>query len=650
MSGTSISKINQQGNGGGSCIKCNIGSGSSIQIEDQCLFQECISELGNGGAIQSTIDGGQIELSGVIFEECSGQDGGAIYSIISSGGTLTIKESCQFINCTSQYGNGGGIYINIDFAVQSFVSIEDCILTNCSAIDSTPQSQNPNYKGFGGGIFLIVSDNYNPTSNGIDFHGAKFYSNSATNYGQNLFVISSKLQDLCKLGNLGEYIKGNYDDDTSFDFELVGIPLSFGDFPSLSLSDIVNNKKYLERYWKHHTNLIWHVQFNEIITNDHEQGIDQQECGWYDDPCQTIEYALKQISLKMTNDENQNYEQKNIGISKGGYEILQPILINPSLSKTNKLSIMKQLYGNQQSINEQGQLIIKKNSNDNKEIGKDGWISVEGLMNLSIYSIDITTNQTTLQIPIIYIKGNQAILELDSVSFQQIQISPISNALGIIFLDDNIISIKISNTTFENIIIEGSGGNAIRIQNSDSTQNAFNIIITNSTFKNINDNGLNINNKIGGSAIQTQLHSRDLLEMKEYCLFEQCVCNQGYGGAMNIILNGGILNIKQTTLNKCTALNGGAIYISVTSMLEFLIQQEVYFEECEAIGSGIAEGRGGGLYINFEKNAPYEFRIGTDTHFINNEAIIIGRDIFIYCESIDDLDPDLRLLIYITRS
>lgn len=64
---------------------------------------------------------------------------------------------------------------------------------------------------------------------------------------------------MCKLGNLGEYIKGNYDDDTSFDFELVGIPLSFGDFPSLSLSDIVNNKKYLERYWKHHTNLIWHV-------------------------------------------------------------------------------------------------------------------------------------------------------------------------------------------------------------------------------------------------------------------------------------------------------------------------------------------------------------------------------------------------------
>ncbi|KAA6393427.1 MAG: hypothetical protein EZS28_011043 [Streblomastix strix] len=79
-------------------------------------------------------------------------------------------------------------------------------------------------------------------------------------------------------------------------------------------------------------------------------------------------------------------------------------------------------------------------------------------------------------------------------------------------------------------------------------------------------------------------------------------------------------------------------------MQEFLIQQEVYFEECEAIGSGIAEGRGGGLYINFEQNSPYEFRIGTDTHFINNEAIVVGRDIFIYCESIDDLDPDLRLL------
>ncbi|KAA6395005.1 MAG: hypothetical protein EZS28_009472, partial [Streblomastix strix] len=130
-----------EGSGSGSAINVEFKAASILKITDTTLFTNCESAT-SGGAIQSEIQGGTIELSEVTMNGCKGSNGGGIYSIISSGGTLTIKESCSFMNCISQYGNGGGIYIDIEFSSQSIISIEDCIFSHCSAIDSTPQSSN----------------------------------------------------------------------------------------------------------------------------------------------------------------------------------------------------------------------------------------------------------------------------------------------------------------------------------------------------------------------------------------------------------------------------------------------------------------------------------------------------------------------------
>lgn len=55
------------------------------------------------------------------------------------------------------------------------------------------------------------------------------------------------------------------------------------------------------------------------------------------------------------------------------------------------------------------------------------------------------------------------------------------------------------------------------------------------------------------------------------------------------------------------------------------------------------------MYINIEENAPYKFKIGKETHFIKNEASKVGRDIFVYCENIFDLNPGIRFLFDISE-
>ncbi|KAA6370868.1 MAG: hypothetical protein EZS28_033605, partial [Streblomastix strix] len=149
---------------------------------------------------------------------------------------------------------------------------------------------------------------------------------------------------------------------------------------------------------------------------------------------------------------------------------------------------------------------------------------------------------------------------------------------------------------------------------------------------------------LNGGGIYTSIDNIGKLTIKEQCLFQQCISEQGQGGALNIALDGGILNIEKSMMKKCSSFNGGGIYSSITSMQEFLIDNEVFFEECEAVGENLQSGRGGAIYINLEQNAPYEFKIGTGVHFNLNKASKFGRDGFVYCKNIDDLEPDMRFL------
>jgi hypothetical protein len=87
-----------------------------------------------------------------------------------------------FSECKSIRGNGGAMYIDIDFTTQSKIELTETTFTNCESIESTPPSSTTPY-GFGGAIFLTTEGKYDPQKNGEALKGALFDSNSASNLG-----------------------------------------------------------------------------------------------------------------------------------------------------------------------------------------------------------------------------------------------------------------------------------------------------------------------------------------------------------------------------------------------------------------------------------------------------------------------------------
>ncbi|KAA6373536.1 MAG: hypothetical protein EZS28_030937, partial [Streblomastix strix] len=153
----------------------------------------------SGGAIYAVINGGSMQLNEIVMNQCKSESGGAVFANISNQGKLILNSQCQFYQCES-YGNGGGIYVQMDFTTQSQFVIN----------------------GYGGGIFLTGTGDFNQQSELLDLHGMKIYQNSASNNGQSVFVVMANVVEWCQQGILGEYVKGNYSDLNSDVNELEG--------------------------------------------------------------------------------------------------------------------------------------------------------------------------------------------------------------------------------------------------------------------------------------------------------------------------------------------------------------------------------------------------------------------------------------------
>ncbi|KAA6396983.1 MAG: hypothetical protein EZS28_007493 [Streblomastix strix] len=292
--------------GGGICA--DILSGSILTIDEQCQFIDCYADEGGGlfawihdssslltlqeclfrgcksggGAYVYSYIGAQ--LNKVTFENCSSYRGGGIYFILNNLTQLVINgstfNSCRassygggiyleyyssslefidttFFNCSAEY-YGGGMCIKC-YSKNSIFTItsNSIIFKECSAIrgggiyiDLAISNQSLSYPtGFGGGIFLVGYGDYDVLSNRLDFKGMKIFNNSATNGGQNLYVVMTKLQEWCQYGNKGEYVKGNYSDSTSYLCELEGIPINFTTFNSSTIDQIKQQQKQLEQFW-----------------------------------------------------------------------------------------------------------------------------------------------------------------------------------------------------------------------------------------------------------------------------------------------------------------------------------------------------------------------------------------------------------------
>ncbi|KAA6356302.1 MAG: hypothetical protein EZS28_048171, partial [Streblomastix strix] len=211
-----------------------------------CIFQNIEISSKGGNAIRilnsgsypitSSIKGCQFNNISSIGDS-NGLGGSAIYMESKHGSKLIIEESSQFYQCIIDQGNGGAIYIDIDFSSEFLFKINDTLIQECIAKENT-SSNSPT--GYGGGIFLTGSGDYDPSSKRLDLKGMKIIRNVAEISGQSLFVAISKVAEWCRTGTAGEYVKGNYSDGISDSNELEGIPVDSTTFNSYSSLQIKN--------------------------------------------------------------------------------------------------------------------------------------------------------------------------------------------------------------------------------------------------------------------------------------------------------------------------------------------------------------------------------------------------------------------------
>ncbi|KAA6402816.1 MAG: hypothetical protein EZS28_001656 [Streblomastix strix] len=242
----SFTDCNSSSVGGGIYLETNNGT-VNFNPTEQILIDNCNS-LQDGGGIYCWINNqGQVQINNIKFSRCKSLSGGGIYASIQSGGQLILDKSCELYQCKSN-GNGGGIYINIDFSTQCSFLIKDAFIHDCKALINNSLSYSQT--GFGGGLFLGGSGDYSPISKLIDLHGMNITNNSADKYGQSLFVAMTKIVEFCKYGILGEYVKGNYSDTYSDENDLEGIPMNLTEFNTSTLETIEQKQQPLEPWWR----------------------------------------------------------------------------------------------------------------------------------------------------------------------------------------------------------------------------------------------------------------------------------------------------------------------------------------------------------------------------------------------------------------
>ncbi|KAA6311070.1 MAG: hypothetical protein EZS28_056197, partial [Streblomastix strix] len=174
--------------------------GSAIRIEND---QE--------NSFTATIEGTQfnnISSTG----EVSGQGGSAIYAQIREDCSLIIDDSCEFNDCVIESGNGGAIYVDIDYSKNFQFKIKDATFRHNKALKHNSVEIPPS--GYGGVIFLTGTGDYDVDSNQIDLSGMKSDSNIGDNGGNNIYIVMPQLEEFCQYDE-GSLVKGDYDDKLS---------------------------------------------------------------------------------------------------------------------------------------------------------------------------------------------------------------------------------------------------------------------------------------------------------------------------------------------------------------------------------------------------------------------------------------------------
>ncbi|KAA6385478.1 MAG: hypothetical protein EZS28_018995, partial [Streblomastix strix] len=163
-------KFNQCTSQLGGAIYGNIYNGSSVIIANACEFYKCISGRA-AGAIEMYMERAEMIIKGAcVFNQCECQNeyrGGAMEIMLFELGQLIIEEQCIFYQCKSIYGDGGGIYAQIQDGASLTIK-GGCQFIQCSSQNSLEG---------GGAILTYMNGNAQLTINGCTFEECKSETN-----------------------------------------------------------------------------------------------------------------------------------------------------------------------------------------------------------------------------------------------------------------------------------------------------------------------------------------------------------------------------------------------------------------------------------------------------------------------------------------
>ncbi|KAA6371391.1 MAG: hypothetical protein EZS28_033082, partial [Streblomastix strix] len=123
-------------NGGGYCVQFS-ELNCILEIIDSNIT-DCSSEQCGGGIYAVFKQLGSIIISGESrFKNCSAVDGGGIYALINTGSILQVENQCSFSECKTNgaSGRGGGILAQITGSDSSFILQEGIQFEECSSND-----------------------------------------------------------------------------------------------------------------------------------------------------------------------------------------------------------------------------------------------------------------------------------------------------------------------------------------------------------------------------------------------------------------------------------------------------------------------------------------------------------------------------------
>ncbi|KAA6365323.1 MAG: hypothetical protein EZS28_039150, partial [Streblomastix strix] len=166
-----VTSCSSYGQGGGIFIE--VREESLIIFEGFCHVTNCTSQEEGGGIyVQTQGILAEVDIKAdLIIDSCTSMmDGGGMYVNFDFGGNVILRNKCKIINCKSEGGNGGGIYIQIDFQYSHQFIMNDALIQECEA-KADPDKSYPT--GYGGGMFLTGSGDYDPSTLRLDLKGMR---------------------------------------------------------------------------------------------------------------------------------------------------------------------------------------------------------------------------------------------------------------------------------------------------------------------------------------------------------------------------------------------------------------------------------------------------------------------------------------------